>query len=386
MDSKEGVSAGVTWIGAKAPSNYHVAVRTENPNQVVALGSPIAISPPTAVAIGAAATMERKRRGRPRKYGPSVGIAVPTVISQPTAVAVGGLQQWRGKEEADPETMDQVGPLQRPCRQPRHQPHHCPGAESSVAKQGGGQPIGLENNQLYNVGLRYAGDYCDLVPCSAEACLIPHLINIEKGEDITMKIISFHEQCARALCILSAIGLTSNVKLRQPGSSDGIFTFEGIFQILMLTGSFTHTQVGSSKGSRSGVLNVTLAGSDGHLIGGMLSGRLIAAGPVKVVVGSFMPNGLSSGLPNDLSNGLQQQKRKKKKRLPKSTPIAISSTSMFPNSVGNEHYRTAKQNNSAAPMPNLDAPLIRTANRESMGSTPDSQKATTYINSSLHGA
>ncbi|GFY94248.1 hypothetical protein Acr_09g0006940 [Actinidia rufa] len=180
-----------------------------------------------------------------------------------------------------------------------------------------------------------------------------------------MKIISFQEQCARDLCVLSAIGLTSNVKLRQPGSSDGVFTFEGIFQILMLTGSFTHTEVGSSKG-RSGVLNVTLAGSDGHLIGGMLSGRLIAAGPVKVVVGSFMPNGLPNGLPNELSNGLQQQKRKKKKRLPKSTPIAISSASMFPNSVGNEHYRTAEQNNSAAPMPNLDAPLIRTANRASM--------------------
>ena len=95
-----------------------------------------------------------------------------------------------------------------------------------------------------------------------------------------------------------------------------------------------------------------------------------------------MPN----GLPNDLSIGLQQHKSKKKKRLPKSTPIAISSASMFPNSVGNEHYRTVEQNNSAAPMPNLDAPLIRTANRASIGSLPASQKATTDINSSLHGA
>ena len=162
MDSKEGESAGVTWVGAEAPSNYHVAVRTENPTHAVTLGSPIAIS----VAIGLAATMERKRRGRPRKYGPSVGIAVPTVISPPTAVAVEGLQQWRGKEEADPESMDRVGPLQGPCRQPRHQPHHRPGAESSVAKQGGGQPIGSESNQWYNVGLRYAGNGDFLQPLS----------------------------------------------------------------------------------------------------------------------------------------------------------------------------------------------------------------------------
>ena len=103
-------------------------------------------------------------------------------------------------------------------------------------------------------------------------------------------------------------------------------------------------------------------------------------------MGSFKPNGLPNGLANGLPNCLQQQKRKKKKRVPKTTPIAISSASMFPNTVGNEHYRTPEQNNSAARMPNLDSPLIRTANRASMGSTPDSQRATTDINTSLHGA
>ncbi|XP_057498827.1 AT-hook motif nuclear-localized protein 1-like [Actinidia eriantha] len=306
--------------------------------------------------------MERQRRGRPRKYGPSGALAralspMPILSSAP------------------PPPM----PISSSAPPPAS-------AESSAAKQGVGQAIDLENNQWYNVGLRYAGDYHDLVPCSAEARLIPHVINIEQGEDITMKILSFHDQQHRALCVFSAIGLTSNVKLRQPGSSGVILTFKGIFQILALTGSFTRTEVGSSKGSRSGGLNVTLAGSDGRMIGGMLAGLLIAAGPVKVVVGSFKPNGLPNGLASGLPNGLQQQKRKKKKRVPKTTPIAISSASMFPNTVGNEHYRTPEQNNSVAPIPNLDSPLIRTANRASMGSTPDSQRATTDINTSLHGA
>ncbi|GFY92452.1 AT hook motif DNA-binding family protein [Actinidia rufa] len=147
MDSKEGVTAGVKWAGSEAPSNYHVAVKTENPTQAVALGSPTVISPPAAVAVVGAATVERQRRGRPRKYGPSGALAralspMPISSSAPPPAS----------------------------------------AESSAAKQGVGQAIDLENNQWYNVGLRYAGDYHDLVPCSAEACLIPHVINIEKGE------------------------------------------------------------------------------------------------------------------------------------------------------------------------------------------------------------
>ena len=45
-------------------------------------------------------------------------------------------------------------------------------------------------------------------------------------QDITMKVISFSQQGPRAICILSASGVISNVTLRQPDSSGGTLTYE----------------------------------------------------------------------------------------------------------------------------------------------------------------
>jgi hypothetical protein len=41
-----------------------------------------------------------------------------------------------------------------------------------------------------------------------------------------MKVISFSQQGPRAICILSANGVISNVTLRQPDSSGGTLTYE----------------------------------------------------------------------------------------------------------------------------------------------------------------
>lgn len=60
------MSSGVTVIGAEAPSAYHVAPRMENQSQ--GPESPAVTSP---VGSGlAAGTTGKKKRGRPRKYGP----------------------------------------------------------------------------------------------------------------------------------------------------------------------------------------------------------------------------------------------------------------------------------------------------------------------------
>lgn len=50
-----------------------------------------------------------------------------------------------------------------------------------------------------------------------------------------MKIISFSQQGPRAICILSANGLISNVTLRQPDSSGGTLTYEVWLFIFQLT-------------------------------------------------------------------------------------------------------------------------------------------------------
>ncbi|CAL9772824.1 unnamed protein product [Musa acuminata subsp. burmannicoides] len=143
--------------------------------------------------------------------------------------------------------------------------------------------------------------------CSAGANFTPHVITVASGEipkpllnifliyvcyclqDVTMKIISFSQQGPRAICILSANGIISNVALRQPYSSGGTLTYEGRFELLSLSGSFMPTENGGTR-SRSGGLSVSLASPDGRVVGGGVAGLLVAASPVQVVVGSFLPS------------------------------------------------------------------------------------------------
>ncbi|KAL6996011.1 AT-hook motif nuclear-localized protein 10, variant 2 [Sarracenia purpurea var. burkii] len=101
---------------------------------------------------------------------------------------------------------------------------------------------------------------------------------------------SFSQHGPRAVCILSANGVISNVTLRQAATSGGTATYEGRFDILSLSGSFLLTEVGGQR-SRTGGLSVSLAGPDGRVLGGCVAGLLTAASPVQVIVGSFMADG-----------------------------------------------------------------------------------------------
>ncbi|KAJ6426712.1 hypothetical protein OIU84_022328 [Salix udensis] len=125
------------------------------------------------------------------------------------------------------------------------------------------------------------------VACSVGANFTPHIITVNAGEDVTMKVISFSQQGPRAICILSANGVISSVTLRQPDSSGGTLTYEGRFEILSLSGSFMPTETGGTR-SRSGGMSVSLASPDGRVVGGGVAGLLVAASPVQVVVGSFL--------------------------------------------------------------------------------------------------
>ncbi|THU53449.1 hypothetical protein C4D60_Mb10t14530 [Musa balbisiana] len=184
-----------------------------------------------------------KKRGRPRKYG-SDGMAL-----------------------ALSPTSGSVSPFS---------------PASSDAKRGRGRPPGSGKRQL----LAALGEW---FACSAGGSFTPHVVTIATGEDVAARILSFSQKGPRAICILSANGAISNVTLRQPGSSGGTLTYEGRFEILSLSGSFTISETGGIR-SRTGGISVSLAGPDGRVIGGGVAGLLLAASPIQVVVGSFMPN------------------------------------------------------------------------------------------------
>ncbi|KAG6537766.1 hypothetical protein ZIOFF_002863 [Zingiber officinale] len=260
----------------------------------------------------------KKKRGRPRKYGPDGSMSLGLTPSSASGYS------------------------------------NSPGSDPT-AKRRGRPPGSGKKQQLDALGTPGIG-------------FTPHVISVKVGEatmqcgwnlgwacaiqagsspgltrDIASKIMSFSQQGPRSVCILSANGDISDVTLRQPAISGGTVTYqshsivdkksgvdrdvaflvvamggrrflekegwsrktplpgasplirhgvlgEGRYEIISLSGSFLLTEEGGTR-SRSGGLTVALAGSNGRILGGGVAGMLVAATPVQVVVGSFIAGG-----------------------------------------------------------------------------------------------
>ncbi|WOG81668.1 hypothetical protein DCAR_0100819 [Daucus carota subsp. sativus] len=301
-------TSGVTVVGSDAPSEYHVAPRTENSNQVAAGSTQtepaqVAVSeaqvtvPPATQMVGPLAMVVapvKKKRGRPRKYGPD-GSVTKALSPKPISSA------------APPSVID----------------------FSAEKPKGKIKPAGSANKHFAKMGMESLGDW---VSCSVGGNFTPHIITVNAGEDVTMKVISFSQQGPRGICILSANGVISSVTLRQPDSSGGTLTYEGRFEILSLTGSFMPSENGGIR-NRSGGMSVSLAGPDGRVVGGGVAGLLVAASPVQIVVGSFL-------------TGSQHEQKIKK---PKTDNItAAAPTAAIPISVASVPISTAGQQHTSA--------------------------------------
>ncbi|XP_009601584.1 AT-hook motif nuclear-localized protein 8 isoform X2 [Nicotiana tabacum] len=184
----------------------------------------------------------RKKRGRPRKYSPSpdgnniaLGLSpTPLLTPIPDSGAAGG-----------PAT---------------------PSSENSSKKLRGRPPTPLKK-QLDALGTGGVG-------------FTPHVILVNVGEDIASKLLAFSEQGPRIVCVLSAHGAICNVTLQQPAMGGSIVTCEGRFEIISLSGSLLRSE---SNSGRTSSLSVSLAGSDGRVLGGGVAGLLTAATPVQFI-------------------------------------------------------------------------------------------------------
>ncbi|CAN6712753.1 unnamed protein product [Malus baccata var. baccata] len=289
MEGREGVnSSGVTVVGSDAPSDYHVAPRSENPTHNAGSTPQAPVAPPQ---VAAGSMPMKKKRGRPRKYGPDGSV---TMALSPKPISSSA-------------------------------PPPPPVIDFSAEKRGKVKPSSVSKTkyEVENLG--------EWVACSVGANFTPHIITVNSGEDVMMKIISFSQQGPRAICVLSANGVISSVTLRQPDSSGGTLTYEGRFEILSLSGSFMPNETGGTR-SRSGGMSVSLASPDGRVVGGGVAGLLVAASPVQVVVGSF------------LSGNQHEQKPKKQKHdyISNATPtmaVPISSAEPKPNFSSSTSFR-----------------------------------------------
>ncbi|XP_021815486.1 AT-hook motif nuclear-localized protein 5 [Prunus avium] len=219
----------------------------------------------------------KKKRGRPRKYGPD-------------------------------------GPVSLGLSPMSATPNPRPGSTSPTPKRSRGRPPGSGRKQQ----LATLGDWMNT---SAGLAFAPHVITIGAGEDVAAKLLLFSQQRPRALCILSGSGSASSVTLRQPASTGVSVTFEGRFQILCLSGSYLVAEDGGPR-NRTGGISVSLSSPDGHVIGGAVA-MLIAATPVQVVLCSFVYGGSKTknkqvAGPNSDENSEPQHNEKL--ALPSNTP------------------------------------------------------------------
>ncbi|KAK9983521.1 hypothetical protein SO802_033046 [Lithocarpus litseifolius] len=221
----------------------------------------------------------KKKRGRPRKYGPDGPVSL------------------------------QLSPMSAA-------PNATPGSNSSSQKRARGRPPGTGRKQKL-------ADLGEWMNNSAGMAFSPHVITIGVGEDIVAKILSFSQQRPRALCILSGTGTVSSVTLRQPASTGVSVTYEGRFQILCLSGSYLVAEDGGPR-NRTGGISASLSSADGHVIGGGIA-MLIASSPVQVVVCSFVYGGSKTkpkqlALAGAIGNEGSEAQRSDKLATPTSAP------------------------------------------------------------------
>ncbi|KAI9089183.1 hypothetical protein K1719_029462 [Acacia pycnantha] len=160
-----------------------------------------------------------------------------------------------------------------------------PTSDEPPAKKSRGRPPGPGKKQLDALG-------------GGGTFFTPHVILVKTGEDIAAKITSFCEDGSRLVCILSAHGAVSNATLRQSATSGGTAYYEGRYQILCLSGSFNPSEEG---GCRTGGMSVALSGTDGRTVGGSVSGMLVAASEIQVIVSSFIVGGKKKSNPKEKS-------------------------------------------------------------------------------------
>ncbi|KAL3652666.1 hypothetical protein CASFOL_002347 [Castilleja foliolosa] len=205
----------------------------------------------------------KKKRGRPRKYGP-----------EGANVSLG---------------MSPLSPSKN---------------SSGATSTGENKPKGRPRGSGWKQKLAPLGDWMN---SSAGLAFTPHVLCVGVGEDVAAKILAFAQQRSRALCVMSADGSVSAITFRQPTASEDTVTYEGHFEILCLSGSYLVAESGGPS-NRTGGISISVCTPDGHIIGGAIGGRLIAASPVQVVACSFVYGNTKQPTKSNVDSGTGDEK------------------------------------------------------------------------------
>ncbi|CAH2070337.1 unnamed protein product [Thlaspi arvense] len=247
-------SAGLATNNTVASSSAAVA----KPSQNAALSPPFSLT----MQVQNSSSQLKKKRGRPRKYNTDGTRNVTPLSPMPISSSV--------------PLATEFAPQRRERGRGRGR-----GRRGGRAVRGRGESSNSSNWLKRPQTVEFDNTPAPAPPVVAtpevpKECLIPHVLIVNAGEDVTMKIMALSQHGTRAICILSANGPISNVTLVNSTSSGGTLTYEGHYEILSLSGSFVPSESGGTR-SRSGGMSVSLAAPDGRVFGGALAGLFIAA-------------------------------------------------------------------------------------------------------------
>ncbi|KAF8104225.1 hypothetical protein N665_0176s0036 [Sinapis alba] len=190
--------------------------------------------------------------------------------------------------------------LRPPEPQPQPEPLMLDASPSSVATQLGMEKRGRGRPRKYAPppakrgrlgrppGSRNKKQRNSLGGEEEERSFTPHVINVNSGEDIATKLLAFMNQEPHEVYILSASGAVS-IAVIQSNNPLGFVKYEGLYDIIKLSGIFSNTESNGATVTKTGNLKVSLAGPDCKVVGGSVCGMLVAASQVQVVVGTFGP-------------------------------------------------------------------------------------------------
>ncbi|KAL1828520.1 hypothetical protein ACET3Z_006932 [Daucus carota] len=126
-------------------------------------------------------------------------------------------------------------------------------------------------------------DHQDDILASEEG-FTPYVIDVYEGQDIMSKIIDFCKQVPdQIVCVMSAFGTLSEITFKIPFVDK--ITYEGLFDILRLSGSFEPVNLGEF--GRKGGLSIIFSRKDGKVEGGRVIGQLKVASFARINVGTF---------------------------------------------------------------------------------------------------
>ncbi|XP_061350072.1 AT-hook motif nuclear-localized protein 28-like isoform X2 [Gastrolobium bilobum] len=151
-------------------------------------------------------------------------------------------------------------------------------ATIEVVRRPRGRPPGSKNKPKPSL----------IITREPEPAMSPYILEVPGGSDVVESIARFSRRNNTGLCVLTGSGTVANVTLRQPSTTPGaIVTFHGRFDILSLSATFLlHNQPGASPAVPNN-FSISLAGPQGQIFGGIVAGRLLAAGTVFVTSASF---------------------------------------------------------------------------------------------------